>query len=136
MNRTRTAISATLATAGVVAATVVGSAGPALAQVDPCVQRVVVSNNAAFNLSYTLSDRTGVVTTTPTEQYSQNQARATDLTFTDFAAGTDVRPIITPQGGGSPTPAGQFVSFCDNGQTATYIVTGSLFDFQVDLIGG
>jgi hypothetical protein len=135
MNRTRTAISTALATAGVAAVTVVGSASPAFAQVDPCVQRVVVSNNAAFNLSYVLSDRTGV-TTTASEQYSQNQARATDLTFTDFAAGTDVRPIVTPLGGGSATPAGQFVSFCDNGQTATYIVTGTLNSFQVTLIGG
>jgi hypothetical protein len=135
MNRTRTAVSAALATAGIAAAGVVGSASPALAQVAPCVQRVVVSNNAGFNLSYVLSDRTGT-TTTPTEQYAINQARATDLSFTDFAANTDVRPIVTPQGGGSTTPAGQFVSYCDNGQTATYIVTGTLNDFQIALIGG
>jgi hypothetical protein len=135
MNRIRTAVSTALATGGVVAATLAGPAAPALAQVDPCVQRVVVSNNSGFVLSYVLSDRTGT-TTTPTDEYPVNQSRATDLGFTDYPAGTDVRPVVTPLGGGNPTPAGQFVSFCDNGQTATYIVTGTLNDFQVTLIGG
>jgi hypothetical protein len=135
MNRIRTAVSAALAGAGLLAVTLAGSAAPALAQVAPCVQRVLVSNNSAFVLSYVLSDRTGT-TTTPTDRYPVNQFRATDLTFTDYATGTDVRPIVTPLGGGNPTPAGQFVSFCDNGQTATYIVTGTLNDFQVTLIGG
>lgn len=135
MNKIRTAVSAALAGTGVFALTLAGPAAPALAQVDPCVQRVVVSNNSAFVLSYVLSDRTGT-TTNPTDRYPVNQSRATDLTFTDYAAGTDVRPIVTPLGGGNPTPAGQFVSFCDNGQTATYIVTGTLNSFQVTLIGG
>jgi len=99
------------------------------------VQRIVVANNSAFVLSYVLSDRTGT-TTTPTDRYPVNQSRATDLTFTDYATGTDVRPIVTPLGGGNATPAGRFVSFCDNGQTATYIVTGTLNDYQATLIGG
>lgn len=130
----RKAISAALATLGVAAATLGGPASPAAAQVDPCVQRIVVSNNAAFVLSYAVSNRTGV-TTTPTDRYPVNQFRSTDLTFTDFAAGEDVRPIVTAQSGGTQ-PAAQFVSFCDNGQTATYIVTGTLNDISVTLIGG
>jgi hypothetical protein len=135
MTRTRTAFTTALATAGAVAAvTVAGPVSPAAAQVDPCVQRVVVSNNSAFVLSYVLSDRTGV-STTPSDQYPVNQSRATDLSFTDFAAGTDVRPVVSALAGDT-TPAGQFVSFCDNGQTATYIVTGTTTDFQVTLIGG
>lgn len=133
MNRTRTAISAALATAGIAGATL-GSASPAAAAVDPCVQRVVVSNNSSFVLSYVLNDRTGAATT-PTDQYPVNQSRATDLTFTNYAAGTDVRPIVSALSGDT-TPANQFVSFCDNGQTATYIVTGTLNDYQVTLIGG
>lgn len=134
MNTARTAFHAALATAGAIAATVVGPAAPALAQVDPCVQRVVVSNNAAFNLSYVLTDRTGV-STTPTDRYPVHQFRSTDLTATSFGAASDVRPLVTPQGGGSPQPGDRFVSFCDNGQTATYIVTGTLNDYRVTLIG-
>ncbi|GAA0568036.1 hypothetical protein GCM10010172_60310 [Paractinoplanes ferrugineus] len=135
MTRIRTAVSGALAGTGLLAASLAGPATPALAQVDPCVQRVVVSNNSGFVLSYQLSDRTGT-TTTPTDRYPVNQSRATDLSFTDYAAGTDVRPIITPYGGGTATPAGQFVSYCDNGQTATYIVTGTIMSYQVTLIGG
>jgi hypothetical protein len=134
MNRTRTVVSTALATAGIAAATLIGTAGPAAAAVSPCVQRVVVSNNSSFVLSYVLSDRTGV-TTTPSDEYPVNQSRATDLTFTNFAADTDVRPVVSANSG-STTPAGQFVSFCDNGQTATYIVTGTLNDYQITLIGG
>lgn len=133
MTRNR-ALRTALAATGAVAATLAGPASPAAAQVDPCVQRVVVSNNSAFVLSYVLSDRTGT-TTTPTDRYPVNQSRSTDLTFTDFAAGTDVRPVVSALAGDT-TPASQFVSFCDNGQTATYIVTGTTTDFQVTLIGG
>lgn len=136
MNMTRKAFTAALATTGAVAAaTFAGPASPAAAQVNPCVQRIVVSNNSAFVLSYALSNRLGV-TTVSSDRYPVTQWRSTDLTTTTFTAGEDVRPVITALGGGSSQPADQFVSFCDNGQTATYTVTGTLNDISVTLIGG
>jgi len=107
-------------------------ATPASAQVDPCVQRVVVFNNSAFIFSYALSDRTGV-STPSTDEYPVNQFRSTDLTTTDYAEGDDVRPVVDAQAGGTQ-PADRFVSFCRNGQTATYTVTGTLTDIRVTLI--
>jgi len=134
MNVRRTTLTA-LATLGVMTATTLGGpAAPASAQVDPCVQRIVVFNNSAFIQSYALSDRQGV-TTASTDEYPVNQFRSTDLTTTAYAEGDDVRPVVSAQAGGTQ-PADRFVSFCDNGQTATYTVTGTVNDIRVTLIDG
>jgi hypothetical protein len=134
MNGTRKAFTTALATAGAITAVTVGApASPAAAQVDPCVQRVVVSNNSGGILSYVLSNRLGV-TNTATDQYPVNQWRTTDLTTTAFTEGEDVRPIVSVQAGDT-VPANNFVSFCANGQTATYTVTGTINDISITLIG-
>jgi hypothetical protein len=136
MSARRTIASMTaLATIGATAATTFGGpAAPASAQVEPCVQRIVVFNNSAFILSYALSDRDGT-TTESTDEYPVTQFRSTDLTTTAYAEGDDVRPVVSAQSGGTQ-PADRFVSFCDNGQTATYTVTGTLNDIRVTLIDG
>lgn len=124
MRKTR-ALTTALATVGAIAA---APASPAAAQVDPCVQRIVVFNNSGTILSYVLTNRTGV-SNAPTDEYPVNQFRTTDLTTTTFTAGEDLRPVVTVQGGDT-VPASNFVSYCDNGQTATYTVTGTVNDIS------
>jgi hypothetical protein len=134
MSRVLTGVLAATGAAGMIAAGAQpAAAAPSALQVDPCVQRIVVSNNSGGILSYVLSTREGV-TNTATDQYPVNQWRTTDLTTTEFAEGTDLRPIVSVQAGDT-VPAPNFVSFCANGQTATYIVTGTINDINIALIG-
>lgn len=96
------------------------------------MQRVAVVNNAAFVMSFALVTRTG--TPTPaTDAYPVNQWRTTDLTTTDVPEGTDVRPLVSATAGGTGL-GNRFVSYCANGQTATYTVTGTTTSFSVTLL--
>lgn len=130
-----TGVLAATGAAGMIAAAAQPAAAASSAlQVDPCVQRIVVSNNSGAIISYVLSTREGV-TNTATDEYPVNQWRTTDLTTTEFTAGVDLRPIVSTLGGNNATPAPNFVSYCDNGQTATYIVTGTADSLNITLIG-
>jgi len=104
----------------------------AQAQAAPCVQRISVVNNAAFTMSYAITTRGGSQSA-PTDTYPINQTRTTDLTTTDLPAGSDVRPVVSATAG-TTEPGNLYVSYCANGQTATYSVTGTTLDFSVTLL--
>ncbi|WP_030443693.1 hypothetical protein [Actinoplanes subtropicus] len=125
----RTLATATAAAAGVTALTVAPSA--AFAQATPCVQNIAVINNGAYAMSFVVSSRTGI-TSTPTDTYLINNFRLVDLTATPIPEGQDVRPVVTATAGNTE-PSADFVSFCANGQTATYSATGTTLDVRVTL---
>jgi hypothetical protein len=123
-----TAAAATAA-AGVI--TVAAPGSPAFAQAAPCVQNIAVINNGAYTASFVVSNRAGI-TSTPTDSFNINTFRLVDLTGTPIPAGDDVRPIISAQAGNTE-PADEFVSYCANGQTATYTATGTTLNVDVTL---
>jgi hypothetical protein len=129
--KSRTALIAAALTLAGSAGTVALAAQPAAAE-PPCVQKISVVNNAAFVMSYRLQTREGI-TTAPTDNYPINQTRTTDLTTTELPLGADVRPLVSAVAG-DENLGNLFVSYCDNGQTATYSVTGTTLDFQVTLL--
>lgn len=98
----------------------------------PCVQKVAVVNNAGFVLSYRVTTRTGGLSP-QTDDYPINQWRVVDLTATDLPEGSDVRPLVQAVGGTSQT-GNTFVSYCRNGQTATYTASGATLNYTVVLI--
>ena len=132
MNRKlrRSAAILTSATAMAVLPSVTATAAPAQAQ--PCVQKVAVVNNAGFVLSWAASARTGEQSA-PTDDYPINQTRIIDLSTTALPEGTDIRPYVEAVGGTNGYGS-SYVSYCDNGQTATYTVTGTTFDYSVTLL--
>ncbi|MFI9569267.1 hypothetical protein [Streptomyces rishiriensis] len=132
MNRIlrRSAAILTSATAMAVLPSLTASATPAQAQ--PCVQKVAVVNNAGFVLSWAASARTGEQSA-PTGDYAINQTRIIDLSTTALPEGTDIRPYVEAVGGTNEYGS-SYVSYCDNGQTATYTVTGTTFDYSVTLL--
>ena len=129
--KSRTALTAAALTLAGSAGAVALSAQPAAAA-PPCVQKISVVNNAAFVMSYRVQTREGI-TGAPTDNYPVNQTRTTDLSATELPLGADVRPLVSAVAG--DTNLGNvFVSYCDNGQTATYTVTGTTMDFRVTLL--
>ncbi|MFD9736041.1 hypothetical protein [Umezawaea sp. NPDC059074] len=132
----RTALLGSLA----VGALALATAGPAAAQQDdaagtlaaPCVQKVAVVNNGGFTMSFQLTTREGSLTPA-TDVYPINQWRTIDLAATEVPEGTDVRPLVHATAG--DTVAGNtFVSYCQNGQTATYSASGTTLDYTVTLL--
>jgi hypothetical protein len=129
---TRKAIrTATAATAAAGALVLAAPAAPALAQAAPCVQNIAVINNGAYTMSFVVSSRTGI-TSAPTDSYAINNFRLVDLTATPIPGGDDVRPIVSATAGNTE-PSADFVSFCANGQTATYSATGTTLNVSVTL---
>lgn len=98
----------------------------------PCVQKVAVVNNAGFVLSFRVTTRTGGLSP-ETDNYPINQWRVVDLTATELPEGSDVRPVVQAVGGTSQT-GNTFVSYCRNGQTATYTASGATLNYTVVLI--
>lgn len=108
------------------------AAAPASAQAVPCVQKVAVVNNGGFVLNFQLTTRDGQLSA-PTDTYPINQWRVVDLAATPFAEGIDVRPLVHATAGNT-TPGNVFVSYCANGQTATYTASGTTTDYSVTLL--
>lgn len=132
MNRIlrRSATILTSATAMAALPCVTAAAAPTQAQ--PCVQKVALVNNAGFVLSWTASARTGEQSAS-TGDYPINQTRIIDLSTTALPEVTDIRPYVEAVGGTNEYGS-SYVSYCDNGQTATYTVTGTTFDYSVALL--
>ncbi|WP_436536576.1 hypothetical protein [Actinoplanes sp. HUAS TT8] len=123
-------LSAAVTLAGVAGLTLFATS-PAQAAT-PCVQKVSVINNGGFVINYQLTTRTGELSA-PTDDYPINQYRVVDLNSTPIAEGSDVRPLVHAQAGN--TVAGNvFVSFCNNGQTATYTASGTTLNYSVTLL--
>jgi hypothetical protein len=124
---------ATLAAALTGAAGLMGlTASPAAAQVEPCVQKVAVVNNGGFVINFQLTTRDGQLSA-PTDDYPINQWRIVDLASTPFAEGVDLRPLVHPQAG-EDALGNVFVSYCANGQTATYTASGTTLNPSVTLL--
>jgi hypothetical protein len=124
----RTATAAVLAAGGLTAL----MASPAQAAAVPCVQKVAVVNNGGFTINFQLTTRTGELSAT-TDTYPINQWRLVDLASTPFAEGSDVRPLVNATAGNS-VPGNVFVSYCANGQTATYTASGTTLNYTVTLL--
>ncbi len=104
---------------------------PAMAAT-PCVQKISVINNGGFVIDFQITTRDGQLSAA-TDDYPIDQYRVVDLNSTPIAAGTDVRPLVHAQAGN--TVAGNvFVSFCTNGQTATYTASGTTLNYSVTLL--
>lgn len=124
-----TAFAATLAgTTAVIGLT----ASPAAAAAVPCVQKVAVVNNGGFVINFQLTTRDGQVSA-PTDDYPINQWRLVDLVSTPFTEGVDVRPLVHAQAG-DDVLGNVFVSYCANGQTATYTASGTTLNYSVTLL--
>ncbi|MDY7089732.1 MAG: hypothetical protein SYR96_32085 [Actinomycetota bacterium] len=104
----------------------------AAAPADPCVQKVAVVNNGGFVMNFQLTTRDGQLSA-PTDTYPINQWRIVDLASTPFAEGVDVRPLVNATAGDT-VPGNVFVSYCANGQTATYTASGTTLDYSVTLL--
>jgi hypothetical protein len=124
----RIAATATLAAAGVTALTAV----PAQAAAVPCVQKVAVVNNGGFTINFQMTTRTGELSAA-TDTYPINQWRLIDLTATPLTPGDDVRPLVHATAGNDAL-GNVFVSYCDNGQTATYTASGTTLNYTVTLL--
>ncbi|GGK96481.1 hypothetical protein [Mangrovihabitans endophyticus] len=122
----------TLAATTGAAATVALAAVPAYAQAAPCVEKVAVVNNGGFTMDFQLTTREGQLTA-ETDTYPINQWRVIDLTSTTIAEGADVRPLVHATAG-TDVQGNVFVSYCTNGQTATYTASGTTLDYQVTLL--
>ncbi|GLY07066.1 MULTISPECIES: hypothetical protein [Actinoplanes] len=127
--KTRTVLAAALvATSGLVGL----AASPASAQAVPCVQKVAVVNNGGFVMNFQITTRDGQLSAA-TDDYPINQWRIVDLVSTGFAEGVDVRPLVHAQAG-NDVPGNVFVSYCANGQTATYTASGTTLNYSVTLL--
>jgi hypothetical protein len=134
--RTRAGLTAALAAAGATAllgATVQpAAAAPTAQQATPCVQKVAVVNNGGFVMNFQLTTRDGQLTA-PTDDYPITQWRLVDLTSTALDEGVDVRPLVHATAG-DDVLGNTFVSYCANGQTATYTASGTTLNYTVTLL--
>ena len=135
-NRVLAGLTASLAAAGV--AGILGvtaqpaAAAPTAQQVEPCVQKIAVVNNGGFTMNFQISTREGQLSA-PTDTYPINQWRIVDLTSTGLTEGEDVRPLVHATAG-DDVLGNVFVSYCVNGQTATYTASGTTLDYSVTLL--
>ncbi|UQU64218.1 hypothetical protein COUCH_35530 [Couchioplanes caeruleus] len=134
--RTRAGLTAALAATGATAllgATVQpAAAAPTAQQATPCVQKVAVVNNGGFVMNFQITTRDGQLSA-PTDDYPINQWRLVDLTSTALDEGVDVRPLVHATAG-DDVLGNNFVSYCANGQTATYTASGTTLNYTVTLL--
>ncbi|GAA1645701.1 hypothetical protein [Actinoplanes couchii] len=132
MNANRVSAGAVAVVLGGVAGLVGMTASPASAAAVPCVQKVAVVNNGGFVANFQLTTRDGQVSAA-TDDYPINQWRLVDLVSTPFAEGVDVRPLVHAEAG-NDVLGNVFVSYCANGQTATYTASGTTLNYSVTLL--
>jgi len=126
----RATAAAALAIGGVTALGASPAAAAPLAT--PCVQKVAVVNNGGFVINFQITTRTGELSA-PTDDYPVNQWRLIDLTSTPLTEGDDVRPLVHATAG-DDVLGNNFVSYCANGQTATYTASGTTLNYTVTLL--
>ncbi|OJF14260.1 hypothetical protein [Couchioplanes caeruleus] len=134
--RTRAAATAALAAAGLTGllgvAAQPAAAAPTAALASPCVQKIAVVNNGGFVMNFQVTTRDGQLSA-PTDDYPINQWRLIDLTSTPLDEGVDVRPLVHATAG-DDVHGNTFVSYCANGQTATYTASGTTLNYSVTLL--
>ena len=94
--------------------------------------KIAVVNNGGFTLNFQVTTRTGELSA-PTDTYPINEWRLVDLTSTPLTEGDDVRPLVHATAGGDVL-GNVCVSYCANGQTATYTASGTTSDYAVTLL--
>ena len=132
---TRTALTAALAAtgaAGLIATAAQPAAAAPVALATPCVQKIAVVNNGGFVINFQVTTREGTLSA-PTDTYPVNQWRIIDLTSTPLEEGVDVRPLVHATAG-DDVLGNNFVSYCANGQTATYTASGTTLNYTVTLL--
>jgi hypothetical protein len=134
--RIRAGVTASLAAAGIAgilgATAQPAAAAPTAQQATPCVQKIAVVNNGGFTINFQVTTRDGQLSA-PTDTYPINQWRIVDLTSTPLTEGDDVRPLVHATAG-DDVAGNVFVSYCANGQTATYTASGTTMDYSVTLL--
>ncbi|MEV4638369.1 hypothetical protein AB0J80_13565 [Actinoplanes sp. NPDC049548] len=134
-SRRRAVLTASLAAAGlagVLGATAQPAAAAPAALASPCVQKIAVVNNGGFVMNFQITTREGQLSA-PTDDYPINQWRLIDLTSTPLEEGVDVRPLVHATAG-DDVLGNTFVSYCTNGQTATYTASGTTLNYTVTLL--
>ncbi|GAA2573835.1 hypothetical protein GCM10010435_56210 [Winogradskya consettensis] len=128
-------ITATFAAAGL-AGLLGAAAQPAAAAPEllaaPCVQKIAVVNNGGFVINFQITTRDGALSAA-TDDYPINEWRLVDLTSTPLTEGADVRPLVHATAG-DDVLGNSFVSYCTNGQTATYTASGTTLNYTVTLL--
>jgi hypothetical protein len=127
-----TAALATAGLAGLLGAVAQPAAAAPSALATPCVQKIAVVNNGGFVMNFQVTTRDGQLSA-PTDDYPVNQWRLVDLTSTPLAEGVDVRPLVHATAG-DDVLGNNFVSYCTNGQTATYTASGTTLNYTVTLL--
>ena len=96
-------------------------------------QKIACVNDAGFVMNFLAVTAGG--TSDPTENYPINQSRVVDLGETPFREGVEFWPEVHAILGKTQS-APEHVVFKLNGQTATYEVRGTTFNYSIKLIGG
>lgn len=96
------------------------------------VQKIACVNNAGFVMWFQAVTAGG--TSDPTDSYPIDQTRVIDLASTPFREGLEFWPEVHAILG--KTRSGEHIVFRLNGQTATYDVRGTTFNYSITLIGG
>jgi len=105
------------------------------------VQTIACVNNAGFVMSFgleVLDIDNGIEATIndlDSGNYPIDQTRTIDLSATNIAEGTLVRPQARAVWGDT-NHGNRWVKYAQNGQTATYEVRGTTLNYDVKLIGG
>jgi hypothetical protein len=133
-NAFRATAATALAVGGLTAAVASpAAAAPAAPQATaPCVQKIAVVNNGGFTINFQITTRTGELSAA-TDTYPINQWRLVDLASTPLTVGDDVRPLVHATAG-NDTLGNVFVSYCANGETATYTASGTTLNYTVTLL--
>jgi hypothetical protein len=97
------------------------------------VQKIACVNNAGFVMWFQAVTAGG--TSDPTDNYPIDQTRVIDLASTPFREGLEFWPEVHAILGKTQSAA-EHVVFKLNGQTATYEVRGTTFNYSIGLIGG
>lgn len=95
-------------------------------------QKVACTNQAAFVMSFVA--KSGVVSSASSGSYPINQTRVIDLAGAGIAEGDVITTEVHAVLGKTVRSADRFV-YKKNGQTVTYRVSGTTFDYGVHLIG-
>lgn len=99
------------------------------------VQKIVVINDAGFNLSFHVEDQTGRTWGSETPSYPLGQNRTIDLKSDKVPEGLRVHPVIRAHVAGKHGATGGWVEFRPNSDVGTYRVSGGFANIKVELTG-
>jgi hypothetical protein len=105
------------------------------------VRAIACVNNAAFVMSFGFEifdvqiPATVILEGVDSGNYPIDQTRSIDLATTGIAEGTPIRPQVRAVWGDTNL-GNRWVTYANNGETATYDVRGTTLNYSVDLIGG